>query len=280
MRRYFVVLAIEGGVVVTNEAEKADQPGLLVERRDGTLWLQFNRPRARNAFDWPVRHLLIDALSQAASDPDVRAVVLRGDHVAFSAGGDIGEMTPGAPDTADKLAAGARIVQLIATMPVPVIAAVQGHAAGAGFSLAMACDLIFAADNALFSPSFALIGLSTDLAASYWLPRAVGLPRAKDILLSGRALDAQAASELGLVSAVWPLAEFEDRLAERVDEIAAGPSRAYGSIKRLLNSSFSRTLQEQLDAEIVDQVALVSSRDHEEGTRAFAERRAPRFEGR
>lgn len=260
-------------------ADTTGEPGLLVERRNGTLWMQFNRPEARNAFDWPVRHLLIEALSGAAADPEVRAVVLRGNSVAFSAGGDIREMTPGAPDTGEKLAAGARIIQLIADLPVPVVAAVQGHAAGAGFSMAMACDLIYAADNAVFSPSFALIGLSTDLGASYWLPRAVGLPRAKDILLSGRPLDAQSAADLGIVSAVWPADEFEERLAERVGEIAAGPSRAYGAMKRLLNGSSSTTLQEQIEAENVVQVELVSSRDHEEGTRAFAERRPPRFEG-
>ena len=256
------------------------EQGLLVDRRDGTLWLQFNRPEARNAVDWPVRHLLIDALSEAAADADVRAVVIRGDRIAFSAGGDIREMTPGAPDTAEKLAAGSRIIQLIATMPVPVIAAVRGHAAGAGFSMAMACDLIFAADDAVFSPSFALVGLSTDLGASYWLPRAVGLPRAKDILMSGRPLDARTAADLGLVSAVWSTDEFEERLEARVRDIAAGPTRAYGAIKRLLNLSSSRTLQEQIDAENVDQVELVSSHDHVEGIRAFTERRPPRFEGR
>lgn len=257
-----------------------DEPGLLVDRHDGVVWLRFNRPRARNAFDWAVRRLLIDALTAAADDPGTRAVVLAGDRVAFSAGGDIREMTPGAADTPAKLAAGGRIIELIATMPAPVIAAVQGHAAGAGFSIATACDLIYAADNALFSPSFALIGLSTDLSASYWLPRALGLPRAKEILLTGRALDAAAALELGIVSDVWPVNEFDARLATRVAELAAGPTRAYASIKRLLNESYGRTLPEQVAAEIVDQVALVSSADHAEGVRAFAERRPPRFEGR
>ena len=258
----------------------AGEEGLQVDRRDGTLWLKFDRPQARNAIDWPVRRLLIETLSAAATDPEVRAVVIRGDAIAFSAGGDIREMAPGAVDTADKLTAGRRIIQLMATMPAPVIAAVRGHAAGAGFSLAMACDLIFAADDAVFSPSFALVGLSTDLGASYWLPRAVGLPRAKDILMSGRPLDARTAAELGLVSAVWAAAEFEERLAIRVHEIASGPTRAYGAMKHLLNRSYSRTLEEQIDAENVDQVELVSSRDHAEGIRAFTERRPPLFEGR
>jgi 2-(1,2-epoxy-1,2-dihydrophenyl)acetyl-CoA isomerase len=256
------------------------EPGLLRERAGGVVTLRFNRPRQRNAFDWPVRHLLIDALGAASADPDVRVVVITGDRVAFSSGGDLGEMSPGAEDTPDKLAAGLTITELISTMPKPVVAAVQGHAAGAAFGIAMACDLVFAADNALFSPSFALIGLSTDLSASYWLPRALGLPRAKDILLSGRPLDAAAAYDAGIVSAVWPVDEFESRLAERVEELAAGPTRAFAAIKRLTNDSFARTLREQTAEEIREQVELVSSADHAEGVAAFLERRSPRFEGR
>lgn len=256
------------------------EPGLLVERDGAVVTLRFNRPRQRNAFDWPVRHLLIDALTSAGEDPSVRIVVITGDRIAFSSGGDLGEMAPGAPDTPEKLAAGLRITELVSTIPKPVVAAVQGHAAGAAFGIAMACDLVFAADNALFSPSFALIGLSTDLSASYWLPRALGLPRAKDILLSGRPLDASAAWDAGLVSAVWPVDEFEGRLAERVDALAVGPTRAFAAIKRLTNASFSRTLREQTEEEIREQVELVASADHAEGVAAFLARRPPRFEGR
>ena len=256
------------------------EPGLLVERTAGVVTLRFNRPRQRNAFAWPVRHLLIEALGAAAADPEVRVVVLAGDRVAFSSGGDLGEMSPGAEDTPDKLAAGLTITELIATMPKPVVAAVQGHAAGAAFGIALACDLIYAADNALLSPSFALIGLSTDLSASYWLPRALGLPRTKEILLSGRPLDAAAAFDAGIVSAVWPVDEFEERLATRVAELTAGPTRAFAAIKRLTNDSYARTLREQTAEEIREQVELVSSADHAEGVAAFLERRPPRFEGR
>ncbi len=255
-------------------------PGLLVERAAGAVVLRFNRPHVRNAFDWPVRHLLIAALEEAGADRDTRVVVIRGDQTAFSAGADVQEMTPGAEDTTEKLAAGGRIIELIASMPAPVIAAVQGHAAGAGFSIATACDLVYAADNALFSPSFARIGLSTDLSASYWLPRALGLPRAKNLLFTGRALSAQEAWGLGIVSDVWPIDEFDARLDERMREIAAGPTLAFASMKRLINESFARGLKEQIAAEIEDQVRLVSSDDHAEGVRSFAERRVPRFLGR
>ena len=260
--------------------ESPEAPGLLVSFLDGVWTLQFNRPHARNAFDWPVRHLLIDALTTAAKDPRTRVVVLRGDRAAFSAGGDVSEMSQGEPDTAEKLAAGARLIELIAEMPAPVVAAVQGHAAGAGFSIALACDLIYAADNAKFSPSFALIGLSTDLSASYWLPRAIGIHRTKELLIGGVPLTAEDALDLGIVSAVWPLAEFESRLSQRIESLAHGPTLAYGAIKRLVNDSLTRTLRAQTSAEIEEQLVLVDSRDHGEGLTAFSERRPPEFLGR
>lgn len=265
---------------MTSSTDPGAEPGLLVTNVDGVWTLRFNRPRARNAFDWPVRHLLIDALSAAAADPAARVVLLRGNDVAFSAGADISEMSEGATDTAAKLAAGLRIIELISEIPVPVIAAVQGHAAGAGFSIALACDLIYAADNAIFSPSFALIGLTTDLSASYWLPRTIGLHRAKEFLIGGTPVTADEAHQLGIVSAVWPLAEFEQRLDARVDLLAHGPTKAFGSIKRLLNGSLTRGLAEQTRAEIADQLLLNESHDHGEGLAAFRERRPPRFLGR
>lgn len=258
----------------------AAEPGLLVSRAGGVYTLRFNRPTARNAFDWPVRHLLIDALTAVSIDADARAVVICGNPVAFSAGGDIGEMSEGAADTSEKLAAGLRIVELISALPVPVIAAVQGHAAGAGFSIALACDLIYAADNAVFSPSFALIGISTDLSASFWLPRTIGIHRTKAMLINGTPLLAAEAHRLGIVAEVWPLADFEQLLALRVQTIAAGATGAYGAIKRLVNTSLDRDLQEQTQAEIAAQLILTDSRDHGEGLAAFREKRAPRFRGR
>jgi 2-(1,2-epoxy-1,2-dihydrophenyl)acetyl-CoA isomerase len=273
-------LATERSTVIESQHEGASEPELDVSRSDGTLWIRFNRPAARNAMNWPMRRQLIAELTAATVDPSVRLVVIRGDAKAFSAGGDIAEMSRGADDTADKLVAGGEIIELIANMPAPVIAAVQGHAAGAGFSIALACDLIYAADNAIFSPSFALLGLGPDLSGSYWLPRAVGLHRAKQILLAGDPLTAAEAAQLGLVAAVWPLAEFEQKLRERVNHFAGGPTRAYGVIKRVVNSSLDNALAEQIAYESSEQLTVVASEDHDEALTAFREKRAPQFRGR
>lgn len=267
------------GSHVNQDNADASEPGLLEERAGGVVRLTFNRPHARNAIDWPVRHLLVDALERAA-EPGVRAVVIAGDATSFSAGADISELAVGSDDTADKLATARRTIELIASIPAPVIAAVQGHAAGAGFGIALACDLVLAAESAIFHPSFARIGISTDFGVSYWLPRIVGPQRAKGILFGGGSIPARRALELGLVSEVWPVDEFDARVEERVAALAEGPTLAFAAMKRLVNQSPERTMLEQLDAEIADQLNLVASADHGEGLTSFAERRPPRFEGR
>lgn len=265
---------------MTHESAGRSEPGLLVDREGGILTIRFNRPRSRNAFGWPERRAMVAALEAARDDTTLRLIVIRGDRTAFSAGADLSEMSKGAADTADKLANGQRTIELIADMQVPVVAAVQGHAAGAAVGIAMACDLIYAADNAVFTPSFAAIGLTTDLSVSYWLPRAVGLHRAKEILIGSAPFTAEEAMRLGIVSSVWPLEEFEDKLEERVGTLASGATQAFGSLKRLINRSFTRELGEQIGDEIADQLILVDTEDHAEGLAAFAERRPPRFTGR
>jgi 2-(1,2-epoxy-1,2-dihydrophenyl)acetyl-CoA isomerase len=270
---------LEAAMTKSNGDERLE-PGLRCDRAGHALWLKFDRAHARNAMDWPMRRSLITALEDAREDPWIRVIVLCGDARAFSAGADVSEMIPGIDDTADKLAAGARIVELISSAPVPVIAAVQGHAAGSGMSIALACDLVFASENAIFSPSFAGIGLSADLAASYWLPRAVGLHRAKRILIEGSPINAAEAHRLGFVAEVWSSDDFAGELGARVARIAAGPTRAYHAMKRLLNTALDNTLTEQIAAENEAQLSLVLSADHHEGLRAFRDRRAARFSGR
>ena len=230
--------------------------------------------------NWNIRSQLKDELAAAAENPEVRVVVIRGDAKAFSAGGDITEMGGGPGEAAAKLKTSGEIIEIIAAMSQPVIAAVEGHAAGAGMSLAIACDLVYAAEGTLFTPSFVLRGLGPDMSGSYWLPRHIGLHRAKELLLTGAALDAREALALGLISDVWPLEEYEEKLRERVAMFAAGPTRAYGEIKRLLNTSLDHDLREQLDAESRGQTQLSQTEDHVEAISAFREKRSFSFSGR
>lgn len=257
-----------------------DDNDLSVTRASGVLTLRLNRPRARNAMNWTIRRGLHEELAAAGDDPEIRVIVIRGDERAFSSGGDIGEMGRGAEDSAAKLTMSGEIVQRIAALPQPVIAAVQGHAAGAGIGLALACDLVYASSTALFSPSFVLRGLGPDMSGSYWLPRQVGLHRAKQILLSAAPITASEALALGLASEVWDADDYERLLDERVATFAAGPTLAYAAIKRLLNASLENTLTQQLDAERDEQSVVSTSADHLEALEAFAQKRRPRFSGR
>lgn len=261
----------------------ADGPvevSLLSRCSDGVLWLTFNRPHARNAINYDLRGRLRVALAGAAASPDVRVVVIQGDDRAFCSGGDVKEMGGGAATTLGKLEEGREIVERIARLPKPVVAAVRGHAAGAGFSLALTCDLIVADTTAVFRSVFISRGLIPDMSGTYWLARQVGLHRAKEIVLTGRPVSAGEAHALGLVSRLWAPAEFEDELGVLVRELAAGPTVAYGASKRLLNGTFETDLSAQLDAEALNQVHAAGSEDHRNSVAAFRAKQPPVFHGR
>lgn len=256
------------------------EPALLTRSEAGVLWLTLNRPKVRNALDDELRALLFDALRSAALDPQVRAVVIRGAGTAFCAGADVADLGIGAAGTAAMLERGREIVTALAELPKPVIAAVQGPAAGAGFSLALACDLIVADDSAVFHPVFAKVGLAPDWAFTHWFVRTLGLHRAKDILLTGRALPAAEAHDLGVVARVWPAGDFEEALQEFAATLAAGPTVALGVTKRLLNQAVETDLAGSLSAEAYAALYVTGTDDHAEAVTAFGERRAARFEGR
>jgi len=239
---------------------------------DGALWLTFNRPEARNAINFEMRALLRQHLRETARDPRVRVVVLRGDVTAFCAGGDVTEMGGGPDVAAGKLAVGAEIVRALAELNRPVIAGVQGHAAGAGFSIALACDLVVADTSAQFRASFVGRGLVPDMGGTYWLARQVGLHRAKEIFLTGRVVTAEEAHQLGFVSQVFDPAEFEARLGTLVADLAHGHVEAMGATKVLLNQSGGRDLPAQLDAEAAAQVSLSASDEHRQAVAAFTSR--------
>lgn len=261
-------------------------PPIDVSHRDGAAWIELRRPETLNALDGALRDGLLAALREAAADPAVRAVALTGAGRAFCAGQDLKELEAGyregrAADFADLLETHyAPIVHLLAGMPKPTVAVVNGVAAGAGLSLALACDLRLASSAARFRLAFAGIGLIPDAGATWHLPRLVGLCRALDLALLGDWVDAEAALAMGLVSRVWPAEEFAAQAEATVAQLAAGPTVAYARTKALLRDSLQSTLDESLSAEAKAQVAAGQTADHLEGVVAFLEKRRPRFQGR
>lgn len=247
------------------------QPPLLQRLdADGILWLTFNRPQARNAINVELRGLLRDALVRTARDPKVRVVVLRGDAAAFCAGGDVKEMGGGPDVAAAKLAVGAEIVCALAELDRPVVAGVQGHAAGAGFSIALACDIVVADTSAQFRASFVGRGLAPDMGGTYWLARQIGLHRAKDIFLTGRVVMAAEAHQLGFVSRLLEPEQFDEGLAKLAADLAHGQVQAMGATKLLLNQAWARDLPTQLEAEGAAQVVLSATDEHRAAVVQFA----------
>jgi 2-(1,2-epoxy-1,2-dihydrophenyl)acetyl-CoA isomerase len=247
----------------------AETDPLLAELHNGILSLTLNRPRARNAINWELRRALLAELTGRATSPDVRVVVIRGAGGSFCAGGDIKQMGAGMADSLAKLDMAGTIVLAMANLDKPVVGAIQGDAAGAGMSFALACDLVVADTTARFHPSFVHRGLAPDMSGSFWLTRQVGIHRAKDILLSGRTISCDEAADLGLVSQVWSPEDFDVELNAYLTRLANGPTSAYGEIKRLVNGSYESSLAEQLTRETLAQLALSGSADHLSRIAAF-----------
>ena len=253
-------------------------------RSGGVATIRMNRPERMNAYNVEMGEALLAEVSAAAEDPSVRCMVLTGTGKAFSAGGDVelfaafGEKGPG---KFMGLAIG--LHALIATLrraPKPVVAAVNGVAAGAGFSMALACDVAVAASSARFTLGYQNIGLSPDGGMTFFLARAVGAQRAMEMTLFSRVLPAARAAEWGLVQEIFPDAEFDagvDALAER---LASGPTLAYARAKELYNRALAQPLEAQLEEERQNISRCAGSRDFREGIRAFLDKRPARFEGR
>jgi 2-(1,2-epoxy-1,2-dihydrophenyl)acetyl-CoA isomerase len=221
-------------------------------------------------------------LEECAERPEVRAVLLTGAGRAFSAGGDIVQMDPdrGPGVTRDrmrKLLHGT--VFPLARLEKPVVAAVNGHCHGLGLSVAMACDIVYAADSAVFSMAFTKVGLVPDGAAIYYLPRLVGLNRAKELVLTARRFGAEEARELGLVTRVVADDDLLDAAMDLARGLAAGATRALGLSKRLLDQASLLALADAAELEAYAQAIMRASDDHAEGVAAFREKRQPQFRG-
>ncbi|WP_436845612.1 enoyl-CoA hydratase/isomerase family protein [Streptomyces shenzhenensis] len=259
--------------------------GIRHEVRDGVSRITLDRPEVLNALTPELRDRVVTLLAEASADPDVRAVVLTGTGRGFCAGADLrggaagGERVAG--DVARLLRLGAqRLIAAVLDCEKPVLAAVNGTAAGLGAHLALACDLVLAAESARFIEVFVRRGLVPDGGGAYLLPRLVGPQRAKELMLFGDALGAADAARLGLVNRVVPdgeLAATADRWAAR---LAAGPTRALALTKQLVNASLDADRATAFAAEATAQEINMTTRDAQEGLTAFTNHHKPEFTGR
>ncbi|WP_393098263.1 enoyl-CoA hydratase/isomerase family protein [Streptomyces sp. LN325] len=248
-------------------------------------WITLDRPETMNALTWDQRERVIALLASASADPDVRAVVITATGRGFCAGADLrgapaaGERIPG--DVARTLRLGAqRLVAAVLDCEKPVIAAVNGTAAGLGVHLALACDLVLAAEPARFIEVFVRRGLVPDGGGAYLLPRLIGPQRAKELMFFGDALTARDAERLGLVNRVVPPEDLEKTAREWAERLAAGPTRALALTKQLVNASLDTDRTAAFAAEAAAQEINMTTADAKEGVASFVERRAAEYRGR
>jgi 2-(1,2-epoxy-1,2-dihydrophenyl)acetyl-CoA isomerase len=250
------------------------------QREGGVMTITLNRPDVLNAFDGAMQEGFRAALKEAARDHEVRAVVLTGAGRGFCVGQDLKEFQAGAGDLGERLRSTYnRNVRALRSLEKPVIAAVNGPAAGAGLALAAACDIRIAADSATFVPAFINIGLIPDTGASFFIPRLLGYERAFEWLCSGKRLTAADAHAWGFVSEVVEAGKLAARAGAVAAEFATLPTRAIGMTKRLLDRAAGATLEEQLELEAQLQAAAAESEDFAEGVAAFLEKRDPVWTG-
>jgi 2-(1,2-epoxy-1,2-dihydrophenyl)acetyl-CoA isomerase len=275
-----------GGALKTSLERTTMTDDLLETCAEGVATLTMNRPERRNAMSRPMLDAMQDALVRLAADSAVGCVVLTGAGSAFCAGGDIKAMTERADadktleEKARDLRARMEISRLLHEMPKPTIAKVRGAAAGAGLSLALACDLRIASDNSKFTTAFARIGFPGDFGGTYFLTKLVGAAKARELYFTAEMLDAARALELGVVNRVVPDGDLDAAVADLAGRLAKGPSVAYGYMKKNLNAALDGTLEDSLDLEAWAQIRCAMTEDHKEAAQAFVEKRAPVFKGR
>ncbi|MBE9375683.1 enoyl-CoA hydratase/isomerase family protein [Saccharopolyspora sp. HNM0983] len=257
---------------------------LLTQDSDGVRLLTLNRPEAFNSLSVELKEDLIAALREAAADDAIRSLVITGAGKAFCAGQDLKEHTD-LLDSGDPAPMKTvedhynPLIRAITAMPKPVIAAVNGMAAGAGASLAYASDLRVAADNAKFLMAFANVGLSSDTGASWTLPRLIGYGRAMEMLLLAEPVAAEEALRIGMVNRVVPEGSAVEAATEIATRMAAGPTSAYARIKETMLAAASEGLTEALEVEAGAQGEAAQTHDHREATAAFVAKRTPQFTG-
>lgn len=255
---------------------------ILLKIENKIAFITLNRPDVFNSFNREMAFLLQSTLDDCEKDANVRAIVLTGSGKAFCAGQDLKEVTD------PELNPGFRkileehynpIIQKIRTIEKPVIAAVNGVAAGAGANIALACDIVVAAESASFIQAFSKIGLIPDSAGTFFLPRLIGFQKASALMMLGDKVSATEALQLGMIYKMYSSGIFEEEVADLATTLANMPTKALGLTKRLLNQSLTNTLEQQLALESDLQIEASSSNDYNEGVTAFVEKRKPEFKG-
>jgi enoyl-CoA hydratase/carnithine racemase len=266
-------------------SQTTDEP-VLLDVEDGVATLTLNQPDTRNALTRELSEAIIGAVDDLEARSDVRCLVVTGQEGTFCAGGDINSMLERM--TGDMaLHDAVRNIQQVTSRAIrrvyefhrPTVAKVDGAAFGAGGNLAIACDCLVASERARIGFGFRQVGLAVDSGTSYLLPRLVGENVAKELVFTGELLDAERAADLGIFNHVYDEDEFDDEAAEFVDSIAAGPSIALETSKRLIAQGWTKDLKTAQDDEAAAQAAVFDTGDHEEGATAFMESRSPEFDG-
>lgn len=262
-----------------------DQSPVAYDVTDAVATIRLDRPEAMNSLDIATKDALRDAVLEAASDDGVRCVVLTGTGRAFCVGQDLKEHVGLLAEGSDRLFTTVRehynpTVTALATMPKPVVAAVNGVAAGAGASLAFACDVRLLAESAGFNLAFPGVALSCDTGASWTLPRLVGRAKALELLYFPSTIPAADALELGLATRVVPDDDLVDTTQEMAARLASGPTMSYASIRASVNYSSSHDLAESLEFEADKMTLTGASEDHRQAVEAFVAKQKPTFQGR
>ncbi len=257
---------------------------LIVQSTGGVTEITMNRPTRKNAANGTMWHELRAAFEEASADRDTRVLVLGGAGDAFCSGADLGDPSNLVGRSGDpwlvQMRALADVALRLHRVPKPTIAKVGGIAAGAGMSMALACDLVVASESARFSQIFSKRGLSLDFGASWLLPRLIGLQRAKEVAFFADIFSAAEAKELGLVNRVVPDGELDSAVGEWAARLAAGPTLALSMTKTLLNNTFAISMEQALEDEAKSQAVNFASKDTAEALAAFNQKREPTFLGR
>jgi 2-(1,2-epoxy-1,2-dihydrophenyl)acetyl-CoA isomerase len=256
---------------------------------DGIATLTLNRPASRNSLTTEILFELAQAMPRLAQDPAVRLVVLTGKGGAFCAGGDVKGFANRAADSsnaptfeqsAQTLRARMEVSRWLHEMPKPTLAVISGPAAGAGLSLALACDMRIAADEAKLTTAFSKVGLSGDFGGSYFLTQILGAAKAREMYFTAEVILGKEAARIGLVNRSVPAEQLAQAAADYARELASLPTIAVGYMKRNLNAAMQNSLSEVLDLEATHMIRTFETHDHKAAAVAFVEKRAPQFEGR